>query len=95
MYNYLSSHYDSVIALHLSEKLSGTFANSCRAAESVSKQDVIFLLKHFAKALQNERKIKRTEFDKFYKWIDGLPQGEYDRMSLTDKCEEFFFKYQR
>lgn len=38
MFNYLSSHYESVIALHLSEKLSGTYANSCRAAEAVSRQ---------------------------------------------------------
>ncbi len=37
-FNYLSSHYDSVIALHLSEKLSGTYANSCQAAKEVSKQ---------------------------------------------------------
>ncbi len=37
-YNYLASHYDSVIAVHLSEKLSGTYANSLKAAESVSAQ---------------------------------------------------------
>ncbi len=37
-YNYLASHYDSVIAVHLSEKLSGTYANSLKAAETVSAQ---------------------------------------------------------
>ncbi len=30
-FNYLSSHYDSIIALDLSQKLSGTNANSCQA----------------------------------------------------------------
>jgi len=35
---------------------------------------------------------RRELFDKFYAWLDGLTQGEYDDMSLTDKCEKFFFK---
>ena len=35
---------------------------------------------------------RRELFDKFYAWLDGLSQSEYDDMSLTDKCETFFFK---
>lgn len=35
---------------------------------------------------------RRKLFDKFYAWLDGLTQEEYDNMSLTDKCEKFFFK---
>jgi hypothetical protein len=34
----------------------------------------------------------RGQFDNFYAWLDGLTQEEYDDMSLTDKCEKFFFK---
>ena len=38
MYSHLASHYDSIIAVHLSEKFSGTFRNSSRAAERISKE---------------------------------------------------------
>jgi len=34
-YNYLSTHYDSIIAVHLSKELSGTYQNSIAAAKSV------------------------------------------------------------
>lgn len=33
----------------------------------------------------------RKRFDMFYEWLDSLTQAEYDDMSLTDKCEKFFF----
>ena len=39
-----------------------------------------------------EDKIKRDMFDNFYAWLDVLTQDEYDNMSLTEKCEKFFFK---
>jgi len=35
---------------------------------------------------------RRILFDNFYAWLDGLTVEEYDKMSLTDKCETFFFK---
>lgn len=38
LYSHLASHYDSVIAVHLSEKLSGTFNSSQRAAKAISKE---------------------------------------------------------
>jgi DegV family protein with EDD domain len=38
MYSHLASHYDSVIAIHLSEKLSGTFFSSRKAAEKISRE---------------------------------------------------------
>lgn len=38
VYSHLSSYYDSVIAVHLSDKLSGTFFSSQRAAQSISKE---------------------------------------------------------
>jgi DegV family protein with EDD domain len=38
LYSQLASHYDSVISLHLSHQLSGTWRNSKQAAESVSKE---------------------------------------------------------
>jgi uncharacterized protein len=34
-YEYLSTHYDSIIALHLSQAMSGTFSNSSKSAEEV------------------------------------------------------------
>lgn len=38
LFSHLISHYDSVIAIHLSEKLSGTFNNSQKAARFISKE---------------------------------------------------------
>ena len=38
LYSHLASHYDSVIAIHLSEKLSGTCFNSQKAAEKISRE---------------------------------------------------------
>jgi len=37
-YNYLSSHYDSIIGIQLSAKLSGTWQNSLNAANKVAEQ---------------------------------------------------------
>ncbi len=40
-YNYLASHYKNVIGIHLTEKMSGTFSNSRKAAHAVSeRQDI-------------------------------------------------------
>ena len=38
LYSHLASHYDSIIAIHLSDKLSGTFNSSKKAALSISKE---------------------------------------------------------
>ncbi len=38
MYSHLASHYDSVIAIHLAGKLSGTYRNSMNAARRISKE---------------------------------------------------------
>jgi DegV family protein with EDD domain len=38
LYSHLASHYDSVIAIHLSDKLSGTFGSSQKAALAISKE---------------------------------------------------------
>lgn len=38
LYSHLASHYDSVIAVNLSDKLSGTFHTSQRAAQIVSRE---------------------------------------------------------
>ncbi|HOB83757.1 MAG TPA: DegV family protein [Bacteroidales bacterium] len=38
LYSHLASHYDSVIAIHLSEKLSGTFFSSKKAADRISRE---------------------------------------------------------
>jgi len=38
LYSHLASHYDSIIAIHLSDKLSGTFNSSLKAARSVSSE---------------------------------------------------------
>jgi DegV family protein with EDD domain len=38
LYSHLASHYDSIISIHLSDKLSGTFASSERAAQSISRE---------------------------------------------------------
>jgi DegV family protein with EDD domain len=35
-YNYLSTHYDSIVAIHLSEAMSGTASNSRKAAKTIS-----------------------------------------------------------
>jgi uncharacterized protein len=38
LYSHLASHYDSVIAIHLSDKLSGTFNSSQKAAREISRE---------------------------------------------------------
>jgi len=38
LYSHLASHYDSVIAVNLSDKLSGTYHTSQKAALAVSKE---------------------------------------------------------
>jgi DegV family protein with EDD domain len=38
LYSHLASHYDSIIAIHLSDKLSGTFNSSKKAALAISKE---------------------------------------------------------
>ena len=38
LYSHLASHYDSIIAIHLSDKLSGTFSSSQKAALAISKE---------------------------------------------------------
>jgi len=35
---------------------------------------------------------RRELFDNFYKWLDNISEAEYDDMSLTDKCEKYFFE---
>lgn len=35
-YNYLSTHYDSIIGVHISEGMSGTWSNSRKAAKTIS-----------------------------------------------------------
>jgi DegV family protein with EDD domain len=37
-YSHLASHYDSIIAIHVSDKLSGTFNSSQKAARMISKE---------------------------------------------------------
>jgi DegV family protein with EDD domain len=38
LYSHLASHYDSIIAIHLSDKLSGTFFSSQKAAQKISRE---------------------------------------------------------
>jgi DegV family protein with EDD domain len=38
LYSLLASHYDSIIALHVSDKLSGTFFSSQKAAQAISRE---------------------------------------------------------
>ncbi|HOW40928.1 MAG TPA: DegV family protein [Bacteroidales bacterium] len=38
LYSHLASHYDSVIAIHLSDKLSGTYGSSLKAAKAISAE---------------------------------------------------------
>jgi DegV family protein with EDD domain len=38
LYSHLATHYDSIIAIHLSDKLSGTFNSSQKAAREISKE---------------------------------------------------------
>jgi len=38
LYSHLASHYDSVISVHLSDKLSGTYNSSLRAAKTISRE---------------------------------------------------------
>lgn len=37
-YEYLASHYESIIGIHLSEKMSGTFSNSRKAAHAIRER---------------------------------------------------------
>lgn len=38
LYSHLASHYDSIIAVHLTDKFSGTFYSSQKAAQAISKE---------------------------------------------------------
>jgi DegV family protein with EDD domain len=38
IYSHLASHYDSIISVHLSDKLSGTFSSSQKASLAISKE---------------------------------------------------------
>jgi DegV family protein with EDD domain len=38
IYSHLASHYDAVIAVHLTSQFSGTYANSVKAGERISKE---------------------------------------------------------
>ncbi|MBN1252123.1 MAG: DegV family EDD domain-containing protein [Bacteroidales bacterium] len=38
IYSHLASHYDAIIAIHLTGQFSGTFANSLKAAERIKKE---------------------------------------------------------
>jgi DegV family protein with EDD domain len=38
LYWHLAGHYDSIISVHLSEKMSGTYSTSVRAADQISKE---------------------------------------------------------
>ena len=38
LYSHLASHYDSIIAIHLSDKLSGTYGSSHKAAKAISQE---------------------------------------------------------
>ncbi|MFO7830033.1 MAG: DegV family protein [Bacteroidales bacterium] len=38
LYAYLASHYDSIIAVHLTSKFSGTYQNSVKSAEKIRKE---------------------------------------------------------
>jgi DegV family protein with EDD domain len=38
VFSHLASHYDSIIAIHLSDKLSGTFGSSLKAARAISNE---------------------------------------------------------
>ncbi|MGB8490316.1 MAG: DegV family protein, partial [Bacteroidales bacterium] len=38
LYSLLASHYDAIIAVHLTSQFSGTFANSIKAGERISKE---------------------------------------------------------
>ena len=38
IYNYLASHYDSIVGIHLSDKMSGTFSNSRKSAYAVKER---------------------------------------------------------
>jgi DegV family protein with EDD domain len=38
IYSHLASHYDSIIAIHLSDKLSGTYGSSIKAAGAISRE---------------------------------------------------------
>lgn len=37
-FNYLSSHYNQIVGLHISEKMSGTFSNSKKSAHAVAER---------------------------------------------------------
>lgn len=38
LYSHLASHYDAIIAIHLTDKFSGTYGNSAKAGKRISKE---------------------------------------------------------
>ena len=76
----------STIAL-LSSMINGEEQHSEQSRKEVS--EALSIVNNLPiQRVSNQREL----FDKFYSWLDGLTQEEYDDMSLTDKCERFFFK---
>jgi len=55
LYSHLTSHFDSVIAIHIGGKLSGTFNNSLKSAEKISRESgkkiSVFDSKHISGSL--------------------------------------------
>lgn len=50
-YNYLASHYENIVGVHLSEKMSGTFSNSRKSAHAVSERQNIDIGVHSSNKL--------------------------------------------
>ncbi|NOX84357.1 MAG: DegV family EDD domain-containing protein [Chlorobi bacterium] len=99
-YNYLSTHYESIIAIHISNKLSGTWQNSLNAANKVIKHhhkkiDVVnsnklsgglgLMLLRAARALE-----KGMSHDEI---VAQLPKwSEHTRMLVSSKTLKYLIK---
>lgn len=81
-YNYLASHYEKIIGIHISEKMSGTFSNSRKSAHAVSERQNIDI------SVISSNKLTAALGLQVLRAAEALEQGQsYE--SLTRDIEEW------
>ncbi|MCF8364272.1 MAG: DegV family EDD domain-containing protein [Bacteroidales bacterium] len=99
-YNYLSTHYDSVIGIHISEAMSGTCSNSRKAAKTISNFTktpiTVFNSRRLSSGLglivmrAAEDLEQGVSFDELTKKLDSWP--DKTEMFVTTKTMKYMVK---
>ena len=85
-YSYLSTHYDSIIGLHLSDAMSGTFSNSKKAAKTIGWQ-----LKKEITVIDSKRLTASLGL-MVLRLARAIETGEYSHEQLTEKTQQWIDK---